>query len=79
MMALLFIFLYVLIGFMISILCIFLYKKIGVYKYNRDFHPIGIVFLFWPMGWLVIPYCLIDWIEQKISGVKPTDYSFLRF
>lgn len=79
MMALLFIFLYVLIGFVISILCVFLYKKIGVYKYYRDFPPICIIFVFWPVGWLVIPYCFIDWIEQKISGVKPKDRSNLRY
>lgn len=74
-MALLYIFLYVLIGFVISILCMLFYKKIGVYKYNRDFPPIFLVFVVWPIACLVIPYCLIDWIER---GVKPVDKSDLR-
>lgn len=79
MIMLLYIFLYILIGFVISILCILFYKKIGVYKYNRDFPPIFLVFGVWPIAWLVIPYCLIDWIEQKVSGVKPKDRSNLRY
>lgn len=79
MITLLYIFLYILIGFVISILCMFLYKKIGVYKYNRDFPPISLVFMIWPVTWIILPYCLLDWLEQKISGIKPTDYSYLRF
>ena len=79
MMALLYIFFFFLIGFVISILCMLFYKKIGVYKYNRDFPPIFLVFLIWPIAWLIIPIGLIDWIEQKVSGVKPTDRSDLRY